>query len=167
MLCQRCNRNRATTILTQTVNGRTQTEHLCSECAYQNGLTSLFSGLTFHPIFQGLSSAVREPKKRCPQCGITLDEIVESGRIGCSECYHYFRTELMPTIQNIHGKATHVGKRPASVSQTVPMKPRIAQLRDDLQEAVQKEKYEEAAKLRDKIKELSQSEQAEAPKAEE
>lgn len=42
MLCERCHKNQATAVLTQTLNGRTTTEHLCAECAYKNGFTGLF-----------------------------------------------------------------------------------------------------------------------------
>ena len=155
MLCERCHKNQATAVLTQTVNGRTTTEHLCAECAYMNGITGLFNGFPFSQMMSNLEKVNGTSGKRCPKCGASLDEIIETGRIGCSECYRVFRAELMPTIQNIHGKATHVGKRPQAFKKEIPEKTRMEQLRDDLQTAIQQENFENAAKLRDQIRDLS------------
>lgn len=166
MLCERCHRNAATTILTQTVNGHTTTEHLCAECAYQSGFTGLFNGFPFSQILSGMNRAARTSTKRCPKCGATLQEIVNSGHLGCADCYTTFRSELMPTIQSIHGKAAHIGKKPkSSIPKPPPARPllaeRIAQLKDDLQQAVKEENFETAAKLRDQIRELSDTDSAE------
>lgn len=83
---------------------------------------------------------------------------MESGRIGCSECYTVFRRELMPTIENIHGKAAHIGKRPLHRKEEPPKRLLLAQLRDDLQKAVQEENYEKAAQLRDEIRGMADPE---------
>lgn len=154
MLCERCHKNQATAVLTQTVNGRTTTEHLCAECAYKNGFTGLFNGFPFSQMLAGMARGSGSGKY-CPKCGSSLDEIIESGRIGCAECYQTFRAELAPTIQNIHGKAAHVGKRPQAFKREIPEKTRLEQLRDDLQAAIQEEKFEDAAALRDQIRQLS------------
>lgn len=161
MLCERCHKNPATAVLTQTVNGRTTTEHLCAECAYMNGFTSLFNGFPFSQMMSNLERA-GVGGKRCEKCGSSLEEIVESGRIGCAECYQTFRAELMPTIQNIHGKAAHVGKRPQAFKKEIPEKTRMEQLRDELQTAIRQEKFEDAAALRDQIRELSENEDPDA-----
>ena len=156
MLCERCHQNPATAILTQTVNGRTATEHLCAECAYLNGFTGIFNGFPFSEVLRSMSRA--GGGKRCPSCGASLDEIVESGRIGCAECYHTFGQELMPTIQNIHGKASHVGKHPKSTQKERPAAAFLEQLKNDMHNAVSKEDFEAAAKLRDEIRRLAKDE---------
>ncbi len=158
MLCERCSRNQATTMLTQRVGGRTVTEHLCAECAYKGGFSSLFNGFPFDQMVANLARTHRASGKRCPSCGSSLEEIVESGRIGCSECYTVFRRELMPTIENIHGKAAHIGKRPLHRKEEPPKRLLLAQLRDDLQKAVQEENYEKAAQLRDEIRGMADPE---------
>ena len=152
MLCERCRSNPATAILTQTINGRTVTEHLCAECAYLSGFTSLFNGFPFGEKMNAarMGSAAQ---KRCPACGVSLEEIVDSGKIGCAECYRTFRQELMPTIQNIHGKAIHAGKHPKAHLKEIPE--RIEQLKNEMQEAVSQENFETAAKIRDEIRRLS------------
>jgi len=119
-----------------------------------NGFTSLFNGFPFSQVMSGLERT-GAGGRRCPKCGSTLEEIVESGRIGCAECYQTFRNELMPTIENIHGKASHVGKRPRAHKRELPEKTLLQQLQEQLQKAVREEKFEDAAALRDKIRELS------------
>ena len=158
MLCERCHKNQATAVLTQTLNGRTTTEHLCAECAYKNGFTGLFNGFPFSQMISGLARSGSSSGKDCPKCGSSLEEIIDSGRIGCAECYRTFRAELAPTIQNIHGKAAHVGKHPKAFKREIPEKARLEHLRDDLQTAIQEEKFEDAAALRDQIRLLSQEE---------
>lgn len=157
MLCERCHNNAATAILTQTIGGRTVTEHLCAECAYLNGFTNLFNGFPFSRMMQNLAHSNASGGLRCPSCGSSLEEIVESGRIGCSECYTAFRRELAPTIQNIHGKAVHMGKRPRKIHKEITDGTQLKLLRDQLQTAVAEEDFEAAAKLRDEIRALSQN----------
>lgn len=156
MLCERCHTNPATAILTQTVGGRTVTEHLCAECAYLNGFTSLFNGFPFSQMLKNLARVNGTSGKQCPNCKTTLDEIVESGRIGCSECYRTFRQELAPTIQNIHGKAVHMGKHPKKNQREIPEHTVMEKLREELRGAVAAENFEAAAKLRDEIRKMEQ-----------
>lgn len=155
MLCERCHNNPATAVLTQTVNGKTVTEHLCAECAYLSGFTSLFNGFPFSDLLSSLARSRGTGGKRCPQCGVSLSEIVDSGHIGCAECYHTFRTELLPTIQNIHGKAVHTGKRPKSRRREAVQAAQLEKLKSDMQLAVSQENFEAAARLRDEIRRLS------------
>ena len=49
---------------------------------------------------------------RCPTCGASFEEITQSGKIGCADCYQTFRSQLMPVIQRIHGTTRHKGKVP-------------------------------------------------------
>ena len=102
--------------------------------------------------------------KRCPKCGASFEEIAESGKIGCAECYNVFRDRLMPTIHRIRGAAKHKGKVPGSnalrivepagkiavVEEPTP----IEKKRAELKEAIEKQDFEHAAELRDEIKEM-------------
>lgn len=154
MLCERCHTNPATAILTQTVDGHTVAEHLCAECAYLNGFTGLFNGFPFSHMLKNLARANGTSGRRCKNCQTTLDEIVETGRIGCDECYRTFRQELAPTIQNIHGKAIHMGKRPRKLQKELPERTRLETLKEEMRSAVASENFEAAAKLRDEIKRM-------------
>lgn len=164
MLCERCGKHQATTILTQTINGVSKTEHICSECAYKSGINDFFGGFSLGSFINSLGGVQNYSEKRCPKCGSSFDEIRENGKIGCASCYSFFKDELLPTISNIHGKALHVGKTPHGFIKRIEEKSEtpkpqkeiseIEKLRLELQKAIESQEFEKAASLRDKIKEL-------------
>jgi protein arginine kinase activator len=89
-----------------------------------------------------------EPLPGCPKCGYTVQDILATGRLGCGECYNFFKNDLMPLVSKYQGGATqHKGKIPLH-------KESIEELELKLKEAVEKEDYTKAAELRDKIKKL-------------
>jgi protein arginine kinase activator len=80
--------------------------------------------------------------------------VLDSGRVGCTECYTAFAAEIEPMLNALHGSTTHRGK----VSRVGDVRTR---LRADLQtkrallrSALETENYEEAAALRDDIRQL-------------
>ncbi len=89
----------------------------------------------------------------CPKCGFTLESFKEFGRLGCPICYDVFAFELEPVFRKAHPGVLHKGKRPGSCTETVS-KEEIESLKRELQERVEKEDFEEAALLRDRIWEL-------------
>lgn len=96
-------------------------------------------------------------KAGCPQCGATLEQIAESGRLGCGHCYEWYKAEILPILVNSQGATAHAGKRPKSPQpepKAVPLADRIARLEEKLAELVKAERYEDAAKVRDVIKEM-------------
>ena len=100
---------------------------------------------------------------RCPKCEMTWDRLKQDGRAGCAQCYEIFAEELRDVMQKMQRNASHVGKTPRTARKR---RLRLAQLRERrdnqlellqrrLAETLAAEKYEEAAKLRDKIKVVS------------
>ncbi len=164
MLCQNCGKNEATTHIKQIINGDMAESHLCSDCAAHLGYSDMFSGfgLNLSELFGGFLgdmmptlSAGNSP--RCPKCGTSFDEIVRDGRVGCADCYRTFYDRLLPSIQRIHGKIKHSGKTVAAASVEPKVETReekIEKLRAAMNEAVAKQEFEEAAKIRDEIKAL-------------
>lgn len=160
MLCDKCGKNNATHFYKQTVNGKSVSMNLCSECAKKVGgfstiskdpfgLSDLFSGL----LFPNVQAAERQTVI-CKKCGKSFDDIMSDGKIGCSECYVTFESRLAPTIEKIHGNAVHSGKVPRSAGKEVKRKKELTDLKDRLNEAIKKEDFENAALLRDEIKKL-------------
>jgi protein arginine kinase activator len=93
---------------------------------------------------------------RCSLCGKSFNDIVESGRVGCAECYVTFYDKLLPTLRKIHGKTTHQGKIPTDFTENKSNSIRdIDELKKALKEAIEKEEFELAATLRDEINALS------------
>ncbi len=161
MICEKCGKHTATTHIKTVINGNVTEKYLCSECAASEGL----SGNAHSPFdnngFASLLASVfgdtvidsRKTDIRCPACNSTFSDIAKSGKAGCSECYKTFRNEFMPYIKRIHGSTVHCGKIPNKAPLTVkPQEDTVEALRMKLSELVREEKYEEAAKIRDKIK---------------
>ena len=75
--------------------------------------------------------------------------------MGCAQCYDTFRKQLLPSIERIHGRASHCGKTPErEITEEDKKKKQLDELKDKLQKAVDAQEYEQAAKFRDEIKEL-------------
>ena len=155
MVCQRCHQSKATVHMTDIPEKKEQ--HLCEECAEKAGVIIKQSHHTANEILQqfikqktGLGAA---EDLACPRCGITFKEFQVKGLLGCPNDYEAFAAFLTPLIQRAHEGATHhVGKVPATADATVKMQTGLQRLRRELQQAVEEENYERAARVRDQIK---------------
>jgi protein arginine kinase activator len=135
---------------------------LCNACAAQLGVDASstqgdfsVSKLVAGMAEQGLSDGDRRSEETtCPSCGLTLAEFRESGKLGCPDCYHAFIRDLSVLIRRLHGALRHTGRGPGERSAEQAIRLELAALRNQLAEAVAKEAYEEAARLRDRIREL-------------
>ena len=164
MLCQNCGKNEATTHIKQIINGDMAESHLCHDCATHLGYGDVFSGFGFNlsEFFGGLLGDMRPAVAggkvlRCTKCGASFDDIAREGKVGCAECYRTFYDRLLPSIQRIHGKIKHSGKESRSVPapvKTETVQEKIEKLKIRMNEAVAKQEFEQAAKIRDEIKAL-------------
>lgn len=68
----------------------------------------------------------------------------------------------MPLLEKIHGNTEHMGKIPNSSGEARELSRELLELRQDLKRAIDKEDYEEAAKLRDQIQTLQEGRDADA-----
>ena len=96
-------------------------------------------------------------KRECSFCGVKFVEFRNTGRLGCPHDYEEFREELLPLLENIHGETRHCGKTPRRLPQNKQTQSELLQLRKQLQQAVTREAYEDAARLRDRIRQLEES----------
>ncbi|HUP82276.1 MAG TPA: UvrB/UvrC motif-containing protein, partial [Pirellula sp.] len=90
-------------------------------------------------------------KKTCPICGITFSDFRKGGRLGCAYDYVAFEEDLEPLLVNIHGALEHVGKTPTNQTGSPERQQRLMQLKVEMKEAIGKEDYEAASRLRDKM----------------
>lgn len=158
MLCEICGKKEATVYLTQVLNGDVKKIHLCEHCAAASGLDVNNPSIT--DVLLGLGApketAPEKNGKTCPQCHMRFTDFKKTSRLGCQECYSAFAEELAPLLEAMHKGQQHVGKTPAKVR---PAKPRPAPLPDlqkALAAAVTAENYEEAARLRDQIRQTGE-----------
>lgn len=157
MLCQNCRVHLATTHIQTIHNAQSTTLHLCSECASKLGANQFLDGFGFNSFLGNLLAAQSPPEVhagtliRCESCGSTLQDILQSGQVGCSDCYSRFYQELLPSLQRLHGKTEHAGKLPEAAKAEVQREHAIAALRIQLGKAVAEQDFETAAQLRDQI----------------
>lgn len=90
----------------------------------------------------------------CPGCGITWEEVQSNVRFGCDRDYDHFRDHVELLLQRLHHATKHTGKVPANLGQMRERRDEVQRLSRELEDAIVIENYEEAAKLRDRIKEL-------------
>ena len=155
MICEKCGKNHATTHIKTVVNGIVKEYNLCSTCAAESGYGS--TGITgmLASLLGEVSRPTLKNQKQCSLCGTSFADIAHSGKMGCSQCYKTFREELLPYIKRIHGASSHAGKIPNRAPLVVrPKEKTIDDLRQELSRLVAEEKYEQAAVIRDKIKEM-------------
>ncbi|MBO4694177.1 MAG: UvrB/UvrC motif-containing protein [Clostridia bacterium] len=159
MLCEKCGKNMATTHIHSVVNGVAREMYLCDECAAKEGISmadSGFSNMLASMLGDTLSIKKQGEQTRCKCCGSTFSDIAEKGVAGCPECYKEFYNEFLPYIKRVHGSVKHIGKNigASSASQQEGNKVTIESLRDELAKLISEEKFELAAEVRDKIKEM-------------
>ena len=182
MLCDRCQKRDAKILYTEIINGVKKEQHLCEECAtdytsFQMEKPLMNSDLTLGDLLSTLldsytASGKKEsgevtPSLTCSSCGTTYEEFIQKGRFGCSDCYRYFNGQLGKTLKSIQGADIHTGKRPKGfinavsdhVDKGISEAEKLAIM---LQESIEKEEFEEAARLRDLIRQLKKEEQTNA-----
>lgn len=171
MLCPECGKRPATLHYTKIVNGEKSEFHLCEVCAQEKeGYMSEFdNGFSFQQLLSGLLNFdipqpsknhsgvhVRTEHQRCPSCGLTYKQFGKMGRFGCSECYDTFQGYLDPLFRKMHGHTVHRGKIPHRAEGELRIKRDLERLKEELNQRIQAEEFEEAAHLRDKIRALQQ-----------
>lgn len=154
MVCEYCNQREAEAVLKQTLNGKIEVIHLCSICANSLLLNNFFTDFSVDNIFAKNLQTMEKTKKVCAKCGCSFDDIVNAGRVGCGFCYETFEKQLKNTIVKVHGKAIHIGKQPKNAKELTRKKQLLTEYRNKLNKLVINQEFEEAALLRDKIKEL-------------
>ncbi|NLM45688.1 MAG: hypothetical protein GX200_02660 [Firmicutes bacterium] len=167
MLCENCKERQATVHLTKIINDEKYVQHLCEKCAREKGEFDFeFPSFSLQNLLSGLMNLDAQPagqvmgfaaqKLQCDNCGLTYAQFGQLGRFGCSRCYDAFGERLVPLLRRIHGSTQHLGKIPRRAGGTLKLRRSIEELRQKLQEAVAREEFEQAAKLRDQIRELEE-----------
>ncbi len=157
MKCHKCSKV-ATMHITEIVcKDSVQECHFCEECAQKYLQEEV---LEKEIIEVDLESSVTKMVENlagatavvCESCALQFSDFRNSGRLGCPHDYTVFHDELLPYLENIHGETKHCGKFPTRYGTNKNIQKEIDLLRKQLQLVIQKEKYEEAAGIRDKIR---------------
>ena len=171
MKCQNCGKNETNFKYTEVINGVKKELNLCAECAKKMGVDDLnFSiPINFSSFFgdflndfneQSFIPTLVAPKKmQCDSCNMTYDEFMNIGKFGCSHCYEVFSDRIDPVLKRLHGNTKYLGRKSNISTNIIDIEPEkenneIDNLKRELKLAIKEEKYEKAAELRDKIKDL-------------
>ena len=158
MKCQFCD-NLATVHLTNIVNKKKREVRLCEACARKRNLLptqpaapSIDLKALLSLLVGPLQQAASEPSSlTCPECGLQYGEFRAEGRLGCPADYDAFHVMLEPLLERVHRSVTHEGKVPHGFRHRLHASA-IDDLRTQMQAAAKAEDYEEAARLRDLIR---------------
>jgi protein arginine kinase activator len=167
MRCDNCHEREAVVNLTQIADDQKVEVHLCEKCAAEKGIGTAASfgkipvGSFVAALGKASEAAAALPGMSqtgsCGNCGASLSDFRESGRLGCAECYHTFEAPLRDLLRRLHGASRHLGERyvaPGEDGGEEP--PTTAQLREQLKLAVETESFELAAELRDRLRALEE-----------
>ena len=189
MLCDNCGKREANVRYSENINGRRKELNLCEECSKKLGIShmdfsipidfSSFFGEFMEdfatPEFMPLLNEIKAFK--CNNCGSTFEEIANTGKLGCGNCYDVFEERLDPIIRRMQGANRHVGRVGKVIDSKIDEKitnqsiqkekkpnplennkkeEQLQKLQEQLKQAIKEEKYEEAAKIRDEIKRIEQ-----------
>ena len=176
MICEKCGIREANIKYMEVING-VRTEHnLCMQCAREldfgpyssllekeNPIQKLLSGILFITRPEAEADA---PDICCPTCGTAYRDFVRDSQFGCADCYHVFDLLIGDQIARFQGNETHKGKHPkmkapksgVNVDESGELiltpEEELRSLEERLKEAVAAENYEEAARIRDSIREI-------------
>lgn len=178
MLCQNCGENEANVRYTKIVNGVKKEMALCEKCSKELGINSLDFSMPINlSSFLGdflketanetMSSFAKTKEMDCKECGMSFDDFVKLGKFGCSNCYSTFENRIDSILKNIQGANTHIGRKGKLINcelekakekvEEKQIKKEISKIEDlkqQLKKAIKDERYEDAAKIRDEIKEI-------------
>lgn len=161
MDCDICGK-KAKVHLTQLVGGQIKKIALCDDCAKEKGVTDptgfalaeMLLGKTPGKMVAPAPPVVQGIGRRCPGCGFTLDDLRRIRRFGCATCYTTFKEEVNQMLRGMHKGSKHCGKVPAGLMELHERTQRLEELRGRLDQAITSENYEEAAGLRDEIRQI-------------
>ncbi|HOX26514.1 MAG TPA: UvrB/UvrC motif-containing protein [Candidatus Krumholzibacteria bacterium] len=158
MNCERCGSREAQVKYIEVEEGVKRVRWLCEVCAAEEGaaqppVAGDEVGANLQAFLGGVAPApaLETPPPACPACGVGLDQLQETGLLGCPRCYVHFREQLLPLLRRYHRAGVHLGKAPRARGPRAALRLEIGQLRSALEGAIAREDFEEAARLRDLI----------------
>lgn len=159
MECDNCGKREAVIQLTQVENNEMKILNLCEGCATERGVETT-SHKVNAPLVDFLAQIGQGTEETpvtgsCPSCGLSINQLRQTGRLGCGVCYTHFDDHLRSLFRRLHGGTKHVGKfvLPTDPDET-DRSARMRSLRRSLERAVEAEDFEHAASLRDELKKL-------------
>lgn len=185
MLCEICKHNEAESVLhRKDASGEDEELYVCKKClAAANGKTqkedapdgdgpsvkAKFISANGEPppeflqnfldaavgLIEGVARSGKPLETSCRVCGATWQKIKDSRKVGCPDCWSQFGKEIRKEFLCGQYGAKHKGKIPERTSDG---KPSRAYLEKELKDAVEKQNYRKAARIRKQLDALDGSE---------
>lgn len=164
IFCDECRKNIATVFLTKISGNEVSRVQLCDDCAqkmeetteaanllaYLPQLLSGLQGVEEHLVEEVLSGELI----MCEACGTSFNDFQKMGFLGCPQCYESFGEPLERVIMDFQDNTEHLGKMPGKVSESALLRKKVLELERGLERQIAEEQYEDAAAMRDQIREL-------------
>lgn len=160
--CDQCSRP-ATHHSVEIINGEKIEKHLCDHHAAEEGLSVKAAHQPINELLTnfvklhsgGGESSTTAKDLVCDVCDLKFSEFRENSLLGCPGCYPAFEAQLGPLLERAHeGGTHHIGKVPRRAGVGEQRQMALQRLRRQLDDAVDTEDYELAARLRDDIKHI-------------
>ncbi len=159
MKCEKCGKNTATTYIKSIISNQLINYALCSDCATQ--YNEEIPNFDFSIMLKNFFNSSSVSAQKCEMCGTSFEEIKKSGKLGCAKCYIKFYDKLLPIISQIHGTISNKGKTPGKSALSIVNNNNkliikndydvISEKKNKLKLAIDEERFEDAAILRDEI----------------
>jgi len=123
-------------------------------------LENIFKGIMESVQIKGPAPQFASPKilknasGPCTVCNLTYDQFKTTGKLGCEACYQTFPKEIVALFKNVQNSSRHEGKYPKRFGTQIRQQQEVDKLRANLKAAIDEENYEEAARIRDQIRNL-------------
>jgi len=157
MKCDSC-QEKATVFYTQVSEGKLKKFVLCESCAQDKGITNPEGLLMAEELLGAAAPSAEvadvfpfESEDSCSKCGFTMEDLRKVGRLGCPACYRAFSGEILQRLPSLHKGTEHTGYLPEGLVKQQAVRQEHSDLAAKLEAAVQEERFEDAAKLRDRI----------------
>lgn len=151
--CSGCKKT-ATIHLTQIVNHKIYKIDMCEDCVFKDAVSD--PGMSLGDIMnQDASPVSGDSGIVCESCGSTHRELQESGRFGCPDCYEAFSESIEGSLRRYQAGRRHQGKQPQRSRDRRERQDCLRELQESLSTAVSEERFEDAARLRDRIREMN------------
>ncbi|MFP4460237.1 MAG: UvrB/UvrC motif-containing protein [Candidatus Zixiibacteriota bacterium] len=146
--CSRCGSEKNVINIVKVIDGKTQKVMLCDSCMNKTLAEEQMGAMRISP--EEILQAGREEYKaiHCSNCGMSWADVMELGYLGCEKCYEYMAEKLEDVLPLIQGTNRN---RQKLLENRNDDEIRLSRLKLRLKEAVVREDFEVAARLRDKI----------------
>lgn len=162
MNCDRCGKP-SVYHSTLIVNGVSQSTNLCRDCAIKEGVFTAEPTNFFDDVFSIFDEFLPFEQVKdvsCPVCKTTFRDFKHTQKLGCSNCYNVFKTEIDNVLKRVAPNFRHKQElltKPKKDGKPATKQDKITKLKEDMALAVKEERYEDAGKIKKQIQKLEAS----------